>query len=463
MNVNTRSSVIAFLLVAFFATLMLGPVRADQLPKASSRLGMGTVQVDRPDLVPSAYKLAIREEMRSRHEANLALFRSDRSTKPPQSFDMGGNVYPLGIYFVEIGLGSPPQLLKVAVDTGSTDVLVPEKGCKGCHPMYTGDFDPSASMNSRAANCNEHLICKCENNECHFVATYQTCNLTDPTQPCSVSCVVQHDTFSIGEFSTPIYFGLIQEQTANFQQFFYIDGVFGLIPDGSSFGSISAFQQLVNAGQAENIFAMCINQTRGGVLTLGGVDSSLYEGDIQWTRRAPGFGYRIMITSVSVNGEKVDVLSHLHGARALDSMKATIIDSGTNVWLTPTALFENIQKQLQSFCPFPVQGLCGDSNTLFDGQCFNYTQAELAQFPSIVLHVDGESAQVDLLMAPSQYIVLQPNGSYCYGIKDTGPIGLSIVGDTTLQRYYTIFDNTKRRVGWAPVRSENCVTTLTLQ
>jgi hypothetical protein len=182
------------------------------------------------------------------------------------------------------------------------------------------------------------------------------------------------------------------------------------------------------------------------------------------------------------------------------------------------------------------EGVCGDSNTLFDGQCFNYTQEQLAQFPTITLHVQGETAhQVDLIMSPDQYIVLQPDGSYCYGIKDTGPFGLSIIGDTTLQRYYSmchslplrvrtrsphalallplpvcafsdvlycylkkkilsnlctcerererervcvcvctsnrslfplpvaIFDNIKRRVGWAPVVMENCVTSLTLQ
>jgi Eukaryotic aspartyl protease len=129
-----------------------------------------------------------------------------------------------------------------------------------------------------------------------------------------------------------------------------------LIPDGSSFGSISAFQQLVNAGQAEDMFAMCINQTNGGVLTLGGVDSSLYSGEVQWTRRGAGFGYRILVTSVSVNDQQLDLSSHQHGHQALASMKATIIDSGTNVWLTPTALFQNIQHQVQSFCPFPVEG-----------------------------------------------------------------------------------------------------------
>jgi hypothetical protein len=108
---------------------------AEELPKATVRLGMNALRVDRPDLVPTAYKVAIREEMRTRHAKNLAYFRTSRATKPSQSFDMGGNVYPLGIYFVEIGLGVPPQIMKVAVDTGYVLVVVaPPKATERASP-----------------------------------------------------------------------------------------------------------------------------------------------------------------------------------------------------------------------------------------------------------------------------------------------------------------------------------------
>lgn len=94
--------------------------------------------------------------------------------------------------------------------------------------------------------------------------------------------------------------------------------------------------------------------------------------------------------------------------------------------------------------------------SLFDKQCFSMTAAELAAFPDITLQIDG----VDLVMEPRNYLL---NGygdadfdAYCLGVEKTGPGGLQILGDTTLENYLTIFDREKKRIGWAPVNKANC-------
>jgi len=51
--------------------------------------------------------------------------------------------------------------------------------------------------------------------------------------------------------------------------------------------AVPPFQELVNNHQMENIFAMCFTQ-EAGVLTLGGLDDSLYTGDFQWTPLVDG-------------------------------------------------------------------------------------------------------------------------------------------------------------------------------
>jgi len=58
------------------------------------------------------------------------------------------------------------------------------------------------------------------------------------------------------------------------------------------------------------------------------------------------------------------------------------------------------------------------------------------------------------------YLVKLTDGSRCFGIADSGPRNLLIIGDVIMQKYYTLFDNVNRRLGWAPVNADVCATGL---
>ncbi len=104
-----------------------------------------------------------------------------------------------------------------------------------------------------------------------------------------------------------------------------------------------------------------------------------------------------------------------------------------------------------------LHGICdvSSSATLFDGVCFDFTAAQVAQFPNITISVPG----IDLNLNSANYILLNYGvnfrpGQSCLGIDNTGPQGLQIVGDTLMSNYYTVFDQTNQRIGWAPVSSQ---------
>jgi len=289
-------------------------------------------------------------------------------------------------------------------------------------------------------------LCVDNGKYCGFIATYETCNLTDPTQSCSVKCLVIDDTMILGSQSGNMVFGVIYWQQKNFQQFFYIDGVVGFIPGASSFRGTSAFQRLVDLGKYQNIFAMCLNPYHGGVLTLGGIDSNLQSGEFEYTPLEDGLGYTVEQKAILVNGIDIGV-APIH---------STIVDSGTNVLLQPSQHFSALQGYFQStFCPsFPIDGICGSKN-LFTGECYNYNQSDIALFPNISLELKGAT----LTMTGFQYLITNGTNSdlYCLGISSTGIDGLSIIGDVVMQGYYVVFDGIHQRLGWAPVNAETCM------
>jgi len=45
---------------------------------------------------------------------------------------------------------------------------------------------------------------------------------------------------------------------------------------------------------------------------------------------------------------------------------------------------------------------------------------------------------------------------YCLGIQDTGLTGFTIIGDTTMQSYVTLFDRQNQRLGFANARAGAC-------
>jgi cathepsin D len=250
----------------------------------------------------------------------------------------------------------------------------------------------------------------------------------------------------LGGLSVKTSFGTIQNQTKNFQQFFYIDGVIGFIPEhDTSFGGESVFQRLVDADLVENVFSICLNSHNGGIITLGGSDPSLYTAPFQYSPLVAGQGYETPLEKVVVGNSTASEPININ----------IIIDSGTNVLLLPNKAYQNVKDQFTGLlCPSTtLPGVCG-STSLFTGECYQYTPAQIAQFPSVSLNLKGAT----LTITGADYLINNSTTSttYCFGITNTGIGGLPIIGDVVMQAYYTQFDVANNRLGWAPVNAANC-------
>ena len=142
-----------------------------------------------------------------------------------------GNVYPLGVYYTQITIGTPPVAFNVSIDTGSTDTLVPGVSCAGCAVTSTR-YSAAKSSTARPLDCGSHPdvtcpLCLNHGTTCGFKDTYVTCAKSDPNKSCSVGGPLHRDIVCLGEhLCVDAVIGEIAEQDADFYQFSVIDGTF---------------------------------------------------------------------------------------------------------------------------------------------------------------------------------------------------------------------------------------------
>ena len=167
--------------------------------------------------------------------------------------------------------------------------------------------------------------------------------------------------------------------------------------------------------------------------------------------------YQMGLNNIRVNGTAVK------GTQA----QTAILDSGTNVLLLPTGAYDDMKSVFLAACGEDgagPHGICDvdKSATLFDSQCFEMSEAQMAAFPPLSIELGGG---VTLDMHAEDYLLLDApghdgDGLRCLGVRPTssGPGALLIIGDTTMRNYYVVYDRRAghKQIGWAPVNKKNC-------
>jgi len=362
---------------------------------------------------------------------------------------VGGDVWPVAIFWIEIQVGTPPKVFPVAIDSGSSTLDIPFVDCDSCiKAPPNNQYDPTDSSTSTTVSCDSSFGCdSCNNGQCEFSNSYETCDLTNPIAVCTIDGYYYFDMVSVYFGPVNVSFGAITFQTKNFDQFQNVDGVLGLAGSASD-GNV--FAALVDAGKIkQDVFAMCFNEgaISNGTMTVGGVDPTLYTGDIQYVPNV-GFGYNMKLHGIQVFGKTVK-----------GTTTTAILDSGTNVLLISDGSFADMKSTFIKQCSTtPLPGICdvSSNSTLFDNKCFSLTPSQIALFPPIKFSLDQG---VTLQITGNDYLNLQDPldpSKYCLGIRPTGPGGFLIIGDTIMQEYYVVFDRERNQIGWAPVNKKNC-------
>ncbi|KAH8105845.1 endopeptidase [Cristinia sonorae] len=323
----------------------------------------------------------------------------------------GGHNVPLSNfmnaqYFAEISLGSPPQVFKVVLDTGSSNLWIPSIQCTSIACFLHNKYDNTKSSSYKP-------------NGTAFSIQYGTG---------SMEGFVSKDTLTIGDITikNQLFAEATKEPGLTFA-FGKFDGILGLAYDTIAVNHITPpFFEMVNQKLLDSAvfsFRLGSSEEDGGEVIFGGVDKSAYSGDVTYLPLRKKAYWEVELTSVSLGEDTLE----------LENTGAAI-DTGTSLIALPTDIAEMINTQI---------GATRGWNGQYTVDC-----STVPSLPDLTFSFGGKPFP----LKATDYI-LEVQGtciSSFTGMDINLPWGsLWIIGDVFLRRYYTIYDLSRDAVGFA--------------
>jgi hypothetical protein len=171
-----------------------------------------------------------------------------------------------------------------------------------------------------------------------------------------------------------------------------------------------------------------------GIMVVGGgvEETDLYTGTFQNVKVLADEWYNTNLKSVTV-GTTDPIAARLKGPKGFPSN--SIVDSGTNSLNLPPQMLNAVISKFNT----AQQALLTQS--ILDGKLVSAASLNLATWPTLAFILQGDTADVTLKVAPSDYwqINAQKVG-YAMAAITKGDPGLSILGLPIMNGYYTVFD-----------------------
>jgi len=309
-------------------------------------------------------------------------------------------------YFTEIELGTPPQLFKVILDTGSSNLWVPSTQCTSIACFLHAKYDSSASSSYKA-------------NGSEFSIQYGSG---------SMEGFVSQDTLNIGDLSIKGQdFAEATKEPGLAFAFGKFDGILGLGYDTISVNHITPpFYSMINDGLLDSpvfSFRLGSSEEDGGEAIFGGIDNNAYTGKISYVPVRRKAYWEVELESMSFGDEELE----------LENTGAAI-DTGTSLIVLPTDIAEMLNSQI---------GATKSWNGQYQVDC-----AKVPNLPNLSFVFNGKPYP----LKGTDYI-LDVQGtciSAFMGMDINLPGGdLWIIGDVFLRRYFTVYDLGRNAVGFA--------------
>ncbi|EPS70117.1 hypothetical protein M569_04638, partial [Genlisea aurea] len=376
---------------------------------------------------------------------------------------LGGTGRPeaVGLYYAEIGIGTPSKDYYVQVDTGSDITWVNCIQCQDCpHKGYNGIdltlYNPRDSLTGKLVSC-DHKFCKDIGGGLPGCTANMTCVYTEIYGDGSyimgyvVEDVLQYGLVS-GDLHTDsangsVLFGCGVKQSGDLGH--SDDALDGILGFGKS--NASVLSQLASTGRVKKMFAHCLDGVNGGgIFAIGHV----VQPQVNTTPLLPNQPhYTVNLTGIQVG---LDFLNLTADNFTTVEKKGAIIDSGTTLAYLPEMIYSPLVKKiLSSQLDLQLQML-HDEYT-----CFDYSGSLDDGFPAVSLHFENA---LSLTVYPHEYLFPFEN-LICMGWQNSGfgspdKNNITLLGDLVLSNKLVVYNLENQTMGW---REYNCSSSIVLK
>ncbi|EIW79050.1 acid protease [Coniophora puteana RWD-64-598 SS2] len=344
------------------------------------------------------------------------------SKRASEGYNLITNQQADSSYFGSLAIGTPPVSFDVILDTGSADLWVADTSCTACGHVAVLD----SSSSSTFKNLSEPFQITYGSGQAAGTLGQDVVQMAGFSVSNQVFAAVTQVTQGLLNSPVSGLLGLAWESIASSQH----------MPLWQTLASSGAWQENVMSFQLTR-YINATNQQElepGGTFTMGGTNSSLYTGDIDYQNVPTTPTYWLQnIGSLSVNGNQVTIPTGGTNAYAA-------IDTGTTLVGGPSSAIANIFAQIPNSAPGT-------------GSWQGYYTYPCSTAVTVSISFGGPSWAV----SPADFQLQQISSSQCVGAFFNLDVGGSapawIIGDTFLKNVYTVFRYNPASVGFAQLSS----------
>lgn len=350
-----------------------------------------------------------------------------------------GNVPTVGLYYVNASVGTPPQVVQLQIDTGSSDVWMfgPNSCNSSTSPCLGGNFDGSKSSTFK------DII------PGGFSIQYVTPNS-------GVTGDYVTDDFTIGGITIKSLTMAVATQAA-----YVATGIMGIGFDtdesiAASSGEATVYNNLIDELVIQGVigsksYSLWLNDlySDSGTVLFGGYDTEKYSGSLSVLQIQPD-SQSGNITSFTVAWTSLSVTDPSSGTTALTGSSfaaPAVLDSGTTLTGIPTDLYNQL-KQFSGVVDDPTYGALVNCNISSYTGTLNYG---FGGSGGPTINVPFYELAVPAVDQSGNPLTFQDGSLACtFGLFPVDNGQSILFGDTFLRSAYVVYDLDNQQIGIAP-------------